>query len=251
MKHFRKIWDERTNGFIIAHKELEFSDQYRLFLETFPDSEVSETAYRNQCSRLGTRPHREPHSTRVRPLYSEQEKKGYVRIKIAMPNVWISKAKWVYQETHPWDITEEDSEYIFVDGNNRNFSPDNIERLPRRLQPEFIRQGGTCSDSPELTRLRIQNARLKFACFDAGEKLGLVRDNGGGRVFVEDFKIKQRERQRKYRADPERYARIKENLRKRRHELKTNNPQKYREILEKHRAYFKARKKQKARSIDD
>ena len=136
MMRFRKIWDETTNGFIFAHKELvkDYKTFHTLFMQSFPDSQVTFTAFKNQCSRLGVVQHHNPHvSTKKRPLYAEYCKKGYVRIKIAEPNVWVSKSKWVYMETHPWEDFTERSNYIFLDGNNRNFSPENIERVELKL----------------------------------------------------------------------------------------------------------------------
>ena len=149
MMRFRKIWDETTNSFIFAHKELvkDYKTFHALFMQNFPDSQVTYTAFKNQCSRLGVVQHHNPHvSTKKRPLYAEHCKKGYVRIKIAEPNVWVSKSKWVYMETHPWEDFTERSNYIFVDGNNRNFSPENIERVELKYMAQFNYCGGCVKD---------------------------------------------------------------------------------------------------------
>lgn len=193
MKDFRKIWDNQTNGFLITHSDLSRADCYHAFMEHFPDSRVTFTAFCNQLSRLGLRPHLQHGSTKCRPLYSEQIKKDYVRIKVAQPNVWISKAKWVYTETHPWEDCSESSMYIFLDGNNRNFDRDNIARVPRRICAIFNNMGGT-KGGADIVRLRIAQAKLKVATLDAGEKLGLVVNIGErGRQFKDDVACKARE----------------------------------------------------------
>lgn len=88
MKKFRKIWSGDKNAWITGHKDMDRREAYRMFLRGFPDaSDVTETAFYNQRSRLGAVLYKNPHaSTKCRPLYSEQEKKGYIRIKIAQPN---------------------------------------------------------------------------------------------------------------------------------------------------------------------
>jgi hypothetical protein len=133
VKHFRKIWSESLNGWIVAHKELPRWECYKFMLDEHPALDVSYTAFKNQCSRLKiTRPN--PHPPRPqRPLYSEHIKKGYLRIKIAQPNVWMSKSKWVYLESHPGeyeDIMTHRYNFIFLDGDNHNFAPDNIAKVP-------------------------------------------------------------------------------------------------------------------------
>lgn len=212
MKHFRKVWNEETNGWLIAHRELNknYDEMLRLFLEAFPDTCVSRDALKTQCSVIGVSQKRnaEYRHPSCRPLYSEHIKKGYVQIKIAEPSVWCSKAKWVYMETHPWEDFSEPSMYIFLDGNNRNFHPANIERLPRKLCAVFNNMGGT-EGGAEVVRLRIAQVKLKMAVLDAGEKIGLVCNFGGGRAFKSHLaelqaKYRQTESKREYHR---RYAR--------------------------------------------
>ena len=202
---FRRIWNETTNGFIFKNKEMvkDYKTFYAAFMEEFPYSQVTYVAFKNQCSRLGVVTRHNPHVGKApRPLYAEHQKKGYVRIKIAQPNVWISKAKWVYMETHPWEDFTESSEYIFLDGNTRNFHPDNIERLPRRIATLFANAGGN-KGGPEITRLRIAQCKLKMAQLDAGEKLGLTFTNSAGRQFIEERNAKARAYYKKRRSTEE------------------------------------------------
>ena len=130
-------------------------EAYELFLKTYPDiKDVTRIAFCNQRSRMGAAgPCYNPKFSRApRPLYSEQIKKGYVRIKIAQPNVWVSKAKWVYMETHPEEYeicSTTRANYIFLDGNTRNFHPDNIARVPLNIISVFNSLGGTVNGKPD------------------------------------------------------------------------------------------------------
>lgn len=231
MMKFRKIWDDKTNGFLAENRELPRQDIHRLFMERFPDSQVSFTALCNQLSRLGLRPHLSHGSTRQRPLYSEQEKKGYMRIKVAQPNVWMSKAQWVYMETHPWEDFTERSNYIFLDGNNRNFHPDNIMRLPLRMACIFSNLGGCVKGNPEITRLRVLQAHLISRMLDRAEEIGFVKNYGAGRVLLAE----QKRRVKEYTARPEVKARIAARARERLHRMKEEEPERYAEILRKNR----------------
>lgn len=236
MKKFRKIWNDETNGFLTEHKGLNRMEVYEAFMVRFPDSRVTFCALCNQLSRLGLRQCR-PHGTRrPRPLWSEQVKKGYVRIKIAEPNVWVSKAKWVYMETHPWEDFSERSNYVFLDGDNRNFSPENIERVPIKFMGLFNIAGGCEKGNPELTKLRILQVKMKLAIYDAGENLGLVvRTGNNTRLFREERNRKARERN----SSPERRKIIAERARKYRERIKRENPERYAEIRQRQMVYHK------------
>lgn len=231
MKHFRKIWDKEKHDWIFAHKGMNRNEEYELFCKAFPEADVSRIAFFNERSRIGASrcDWVGKHNRSAKPLYSEQVKKGYVRIKIAQPSVWISKAKWVYMETHPWEDFSERSNYVFLDGNNRNFSPENIERVSLKLMGVFNLMGGCEYGNLEVTKLRILQAKLKIAQLDVGEKLNLIGRNGNsGRFFIEEHRAKGRA----YAARPEVRARQAKNARERMRRLKVENPAKYRAILD-------------------
>ena len=196
MKKFRKIWTEETDGFLREHRDLcrrgGYDTLLAMFLERFPDSGVGRNAIKTECSRIGITVKKPHGSTKALPLYTEQEKKDYIRIKVAQPSVWWSKARWVYVETHPWEDCSERSNYIFLDGNNRNFAPDNIARVPLYLMGLFNGMGGTGA-TPEETRLRLRLAELKWARNNLGEKLGLTVQYGSGRRFRTEQNQKARE----------------------------------------------------------
>lgn len=234
MKHFRKIWDAEKNAFLMSQKGMNRREAFAKFCERYPDAGVTLTAFYNQRSRIGASDKvcRSRHNRKPRPLYSEQTKKGYVRIKIAQPSVWVSKAKWVYMETHPWEDFAERSNYIFLDGDNRNFARDNIARVELKYMGIYNRLGGTIPGEPEANRVRIALAKLKYAEFSAKEKTGRAVRIKRGRVDIEkrnararryyanlteEKKEAMREERRKYferlKADPVAYARYKDKRR--------------------------------------
>lgn len=229
MKHFRKVWNDEKRKWLMEHKKMNRKEAYKLFLQSFPDvSDVTETAFYNERSRAGAVAVHNTHaSTLSRPLYSEQVKKGYIRIKVAQPNVWKTKSRWVYEETHPWEDFSERSNYIFLDGDNRNFNPNNIERVPLRLMTVFNNFGGCEKGKPEITRLRVLQAKLKMVQLDAGEKLGDVVSYGSGRVLRRE----KAEKAREFYSTPEGKEKRREYLRR----MKAERPEKYAEILRKNR----------------
>lgn len=236
MKKFRKVWTKELNEWLLTTKGMKPGDAYELFLSAFPGiTDVTRCAFCNQRSRLGaagkcTNP---KFSRKPRPLYSEQVKKGYVRIKIAEPNVWVSKAKWVYMETHPWEDFSERSNYIFLDGDSRNFDPANIERVSLSCMGVFNLMGGCEKGNPELTKLRVMQAKLKIAMLDAGEKAGLTVNYGGGRFFREEHN----RRQVIYNSTPERKRIVSDAARAYRERLRNENPEKFSAMQERHKIY--------------
>lgn len=228
MKHFWKIWDAEKNAFLMSQKGMSRREAFARFCERYPDAGVSETAFYDQRSRIGAsgRTCKSRHNRSPRPLYSEQEKKGYVRIKIAQPSVWVSKAKWVYMETHPWEDFTERSNYIFLDGDNRNFAPDNIARVKLKYMIIYNSLGGTIPGEPEANRVRIALAKLRYAEMNVKEKMGRAVRVGRCRVDIdvryarqrlyyanmtEEKKEANRKKRREYferlKADPVAYAR--------------------------------------------
>ena len=55
------------------------------------------------------------------------------------------------------------------DGDINNYSPDNIERVPLKIFSIFAHLGGTIKGQPELTRLRIAQAKLKHEILNKKE----------------------------------------------------------------------------------
>lgn len=216
MKKFRKIWDEEKKDFLRRTKGLHRLDALATFYAAYPElrGDVTPAAFFDQRSRLGAaekRPNGYKGARTPRPIGAEQVKKGYVRIKVAQPNVWMSKAKWVYMNAHPGEDLSERSNYIFLDGDNRNFAPDNIERVPLKLMGVFNLLSGTEEGCPEATRVRLAQSKLKLAALDLAEKVGevaLVSCKGRTmRVYKPRRNELARGYSKKITADPERRRR--------------------------------------------
>lgn len=181
-----KIWTEERNQWLFQHGSESPAELYRLFCEAYPDVKTTQVGVTNQRSRIGACSRKNPNkgSRKARPLYSEQEQKGYIRIKIAQPNVWIQKNKWVWCETHPWlvNTVKENDNFVFLDGNNRNFSPDNIEKVSVREMAILNGEGKLPKGKPEIVTFRIAKARLKLNMLDKAEQYGLctiIKDKKG------------------------------------------------------------------------
>ena len=179
----RLKWKTEWLEFIDTTKGIKQKEAYELFCAKFPDADITSTAFQNQRSRSGASD-RKPHGPNRRcALFEEREKYGYIQIKIAHPDVWISKARWVYQNAHPEEVITDKDNFFFLNKNNRDFSPENIIKVNARERTLFIQEGGV-SENPDETKLHLLRARIKLAQLDLGEKIGIVKDCGNGRKFV-------------------------------------------------------------------
>ena len=218
MKKYRKIWDAEKNDFLKRTEGLPRLDALATFYAAYPElrGDVSPAAFFNQRSRVGAAekmPNGYKGNRAPRPIGAEQVKKGYVRVKVAQPNVWWPKAKWVFHNAHPDEDLSERSNYIFLDGDSRNFDPENIRRVPLRAMGVFSMMGGRVEGDTAATAARVAMALLKQAELDAGERLGLVMKMGAGRRFREDVNAYARKVSKAVTADPERRAKRAEKAR--------------------------------------
>lgn len=180
---YKKLkWKPEYNSCIMNTKNMSSKRAYEVFTQKYGEI-VTLTAFMNQRSRLGVSVKRPHGSTAIKELYSEHIKHDYVFIKVAQPNVWKSKARWIWEETHPGEIATAQDNFIFLDGNNRNFDPANIERISIKERTLFIQAGGV-SSNPEITKLNILRARLKLAQLDYGERHNMVKNTSGGRRWI-------------------------------------------------------------------
>lgn len=99
---------------------------------------------------------------RYRPVGSFQTKKGYVRIKVAEPNVWMQYQRYVWEQNHPGESAE-GMTVIFMDGNTRNFDPDNLERVTRGELSVMSELGHTAEMSREEREICLLRARIAIA----------------------------------------------------------------------------------------
>ena len=177
-------WRPEWLAFIDETKGQKTDELYEKFCEKFPEADITLVAFRNQRSRSGASD-KKPHSTNKRAaLFEERTKGGYVMIKIAEPDKWISKARYVYQNAHPEEEIKKNAQFYFLDRNNRNFDPANIIKVDARERTIFMLEGGV-ADDPAETRLHLAQAKLRLAQLDLEEKIGDVIDYGAGRKSKE------------------------------------------------------------------
>lgn len=198
MKHFRKIWDEKKNEWIRMHTGIPSRVLYKMFLDFFPEaSDVTRYAFGNQRSRLGCSapPTYRNHYARHVPVGSTHRKKGYLRIKVAEPNVWKFMHHYVWEQNHPGETINSKSETIlFLDLDNNNFNPENLCKIPRRNISRINsgKFGHLMKGDPEGNMLIIKAVELEQATMDFAESQGLTQNYGGGRFIVSSHNEKQR-----------------------------------------------------------
>jgi hypothetical protein len=91
-----------------------------------------------------------------------QVKKNYVRIKVAEPNRWMQYQRYVWEQNHPGESAEGKT-VIFMDGNNRNFDPSNLECVERGELSVMSAMGCTAESTREERELFLLRARLVCA----------------------------------------------------------------------------------------
>jgi hypothetical protein len=191
-------WKAEWLAFIDTTKGQKTDEAYKDFVARFPESDITLWGFRKQRSRSGASD-KKPHGTNKRAaLFEERTKGGYVMIKIAEPDKWISKARYVYQNAHPEEEIEKNAQFYFLDRNNRNFDPANIIKVDARERTIFMLEGGV-ADDPAETRLHLAMAKLRLAQLDLGEKIGDVIDYGAGRKTKEEHRSHSAEYARKNR----------------------------------------------------
>ncbi|ACT00267.1 HNH endonuclease signature motif containing protein [Paenibacillus sp. JDR-2] len=100
---------------------------------------------------------------------------GYVEVKIADPKYWKPKHVLVWEEHHQKQVPD-GHVVIFGDGDNRNFTPDNL-LLVTRGQLVMMNTKGLIKNDVDLTRTGIILA-------DIGLKINQLKNKrrGGGKV---------------------------------------------------------------------
>lgn len=138
----------------------------RRFCREFTDRALCTHCYDNGiqlglCNSNSDVPRGEKH-WRHRPVGSFQEKKGYIRIKVAEPNKWMQYQRYVWEQNHPGQSAEGKT-VIFMDGNIRNFDPSNLECVERAELSVMAELGCTAESSREERELYLLRARLLLA----------------------------------------------------------------------------------------
>lgn len=177
-------WKSEWLDFMQQTKSLAREEAYEQFCKDFPEANLSANAFYNQRSRSKCSPSKPHGSNKKKSLFTESTSKRYVMIKIAEPNVWISKARWIYENAHPGETHEKGAQYFHADGNKNNYKPDNIIKVQARERTLFIAEGGVETGNPEGTKINLLKARMRLAQLDLGEKVGLVVQTSAGRKWI-------------------------------------------------------------------
>ena len=99
----------------------------------------------------------------TRELYSERlDKDGYTIIKIAEPNKWVRKHRWIYEQK--FGAIPENCVILFADGDKTNLNTDNLICVTRN-ELKVLNKCRLISSVPELTKtgLNIAKIRIKLA----------------------------------------------------------------------------------------
>ena len=175
-------WTAEKKQWLMEHATTDRKKDYGAFCARF-GNDINFQGFSTERSRLGIskcewayRGRKDP-----RPEGSTRLKKGYVYVKVG--GKFIPKGRKVYMDSHPDYTFEKGDQFIFLDGDNRNFNKENIDVIKKRESFVFQSFGGTVKGHPELTRLNIIRSRLRLAELDCGEKLGMTYQTTSGRRF--------------------------------------------------------------------
>ena len=95
----------------------------------------------------------------TKELYSERlDKEGYTIIKIAEPNEWMRKHRWIWEQKY--GEIPENHVIIFADGNKENFDIENLI-LVSRAELAILVRCRLISSISELTKSGVAVAKLK------------------------------------------------------------------------------------------
>lgn len=190
----KKKWTREQEDWLIEHKMIRGKKaMHEAFFTAFPDATYTDSAISSKRTELGAYSGIYTRHRTAKPLYSECVKQGYVMIKVAKYE-WWQKQKWVWVATHPGEPFSIKNQFVFLDGDNRNFSPDNIHKVDHRIIGVMNMQyGGTIKGEPELNLIRYLQCELKLKYLDAAEKHGLTAKTKSGRQLISERNRKARE----------------------------------------------------------
>lgn len=107
-------------------------------------------------------------SSNERPVGSEYDSAGYLLVKIkdkgARNDKWRPKHVLVWEKAN--GPVPEGHVVIFLDGNHKNFSLDNLACIPRGINA-ILNRSRLRSDNADITKVRITQAELKRAMKEA------------------------------------------------------------------------------------
>lgn len=94
----------------------------------------------------------------TKPIGSEYVCRGFVMVKVAMPNVWKSKSRYVYEQTHKCELQKSDV-ILHLDGNSLNCEADNLIKVNNIILARLNKQG-LIFNNAELTKSAVYREQL-------------------------------------------------------------------------------------------
>lgn len=175
-------------------------------------------------------------------LLTEREKKGYIQVKVAQPNVWKQKQVYLYEKEHNIIVQKGKEVVIFLDGNNRNFDIDNLYLLERKYLSQLNNMRSEESGREDVLEM-IELLKVKEKMLDLAEKVNLASTIKDGKYTYRRLKSNANAHVREWaKKNPERRkeitARYRTKQRKHLERLKVCNPERYEQLKEKRRAYI-------------
>lgn len=103
-------------------------------------------------------------ATAKHQIGAERMTKDGILIKIAQPNVWMKKSRYMYEQYHNCKLSDEDY-ILFLNQDRTDFSKENLYKSSNREQC-YLHNWGTFSTNPKLTEIGILSARLTIKALD-------------------------------------------------------------------------------------
>lgn len=88
-----------------------------------------------------------------------------MQIKVAEPNSWMPFQRYVWEQHHPGESAD-GKVVIFLDGDNRNVSPDNLECVDRSVLSLMAKIGHHAGMTRDERVAILTMARIKMALSD-------------------------------------------------------------------------------------
>lgn len=104
-----------------------------------------------------------------KPVGSERvDVDGYVEIKIAEPNKWMLKQRYLWEQYHNEKLGKNDL-ILFLDGNRNNFDVSNLRRISRKELAMLNHEYGNIQDA-NVRETALNIVKLRGAIYDKSKR---------------------------------------------------------------------------------
>jgi hypothetical protein len=108
-----------------------------------------------------------PKSTK--PIGYEKKYRDCIFIKVAMPNVWMNKARYVYEQTHNVKLTTKDK-ILHLNGDKHDCSADNLICVTDAVLAR-LNKLGLISKNKEITKSAVYTQKLLQKIYEIEKKM--------------------------------------------------------------------------------